>query len=186
MEAGTRKGDPAVRDGSARRRRIRRATDAVELLKADHRRLRRLFHRFEQVGAEERPRLVESICQLLTLHMMVEEDMFYPAFLAATADQEFLEEAKKEHEGVRRLISQIEEFGPHDESFAARVRVLAAMTRHHMLEEEKRGGVFAEARDTGMDLGALGTQMKLRKARLRKKLLLLRGPFGFTWASVRP
>lgn len=185
MEAGTRKGDLTVRGGSVRPR-IRRAADAVELLKADHRRLRRLFHRFEQVGEEDRPRLVESICQLLTLHMMVEEDLFYPAFLEVTADKEFLEKAKEEHDGVRRLISQIEECGPQDASFAARVRVLAAMTRHHMLEEEKRGGMFAEARDAEMDLGALGMHMKLRKARLRKKLQLLRGPFGFTWASVRP
>lgn len=184
MEAGTRKSGQALRNEV--RPRVRRALDAVELLKADHRRLRRMFHRFEHVAAEERPKLVESICQLLTLHMMVEEDLFYPAFLAATGDKEFFQEARVEHEGVRRLISQIEECGPHDESFAARVRVLAAMARHHMLEEEKRDGMFAEARNAEMDLGALGAQMKVRKTRLRKKLLLLRGPFGFTWASVRP
>lgn len=185
MQAGTRKGELALRDGPPRPR-IRRTADAVELLKADHRRLRRMFHRFERVAGEDRPKLVESICQLLTLHMMVEEEIFYPAFFAATADRGFFHDARAEHAGLRRVISQIEECGPHDEGFAARVRVLAAMARHHMLEEEKRDGMFAEARSTEMDLGALGVQMKLRKARLRKKLLLLRGPFGFTWASVRP
>ena len=185
MEAGTRKGEGAMRETSSGRR-IRRAADAVELLKADHRRLRRLFRRFEHAAEEERMPVVESICHVLTLHMMVEEEIFYPAFLAATNDKDFYQEALVEHEGVRRLITQIEECGPQDESYAARVRVLAAMTRHHINEEEKRDGMFAEARSAEIDLAALGTKMKLRKARLRKKLLLLRGPFGFTWASVRP
>jgi hemerythrin superfamily protein len=185
MQPGSRNGEDATRKAPAGRR-IRRAADAVELLRADHRRLRRLFRRFETVDAEDRVAVVESICHVLTLHMMVEEEIFYPAFLEATSDKDLFQEARVEHEGVRRLISQIEECGPQDESYAARVRVLAAMTRHHINEEEKRDGMFAEARSTGIDLAGLGVKMKARKMRLRKKLLLLRGPFGFSWARVRP
>jgi len=153
-----------------------RGGDAVDMLKADHRRILRMLQRFHAgQDAAARAKLVDDICQALTLHMMLEEEIFYPAFLQFTQDSELYNEAKVEHEGVRRLIAQIEESGPQDESFIARVKVLTAMIRHHVIEEEKRDGMFAEAASSGMDLLAIGAHMKTRKLRLRKKLQLLRG-----------
>jgi len=153
-----------------------RGGDAVDMLKADHRRILRMLQRFHNgQDAATRAKLVDDICQALTLHMMLEEEIFYPAFLKSTQDSELYNEARVEHDGVRRLIAQIEESGPQDEAFLARVKVLTAMIRHHVIEEEKRDGMFAEAASAGMDLLALGAQMKTRKLRLRKKLQLLRG-----------
>lgn len=153
-----------------------RGGDAVDMLKADHRRILRMLQRFHNgQDAATRAKLVDDICQALTLHMMLEEEIFYPAFLQATQDSELHNEARVEHDAVRRLIAQIEESGPEDPSFIARVKVLTAMIRHHVVEEEKRDGMFAEAASAGMDLLALGERMKTRKLRLRKKLQLLRG-----------
>jgi hypothetical protein len=45
------------------------------------------------------------------------------------------------------------------------------MVRHHVDEEEKRDGMFAEARSAGMDLVALGEQLRLRREQLKKRLL---------------
>jgi hypothetical protein len=42
------------------------------------------------------------------------------------------------------------------------------MIKHHINEEEKRGGMFSEARDSDMDLVALGEQLATRKAQLEK------------------
>jgi hypothetical protein len=42
------------------------------------------------------------------------------------------------------------------------------MIKHHVNEEEKRGGMFAEARHADMDLVALGEQLAARKAQLEE------------------
>ena len=52
--------------------------------------------------------------------------------------------------------------------FDAKVTVLAEAIKHHVKEEEQRGGMFATARSAGMDLQALGEQMKARKAELAR------------------
>jgi len=57
----------------------------------------------------------------------------------------------------------VEESGPADENFDARVKVLSEMIRHHVKEEERRDGMFAGARAAGMDLAVLGEQLLARK-----------------------
>ncbi len=64
------------------------------------------------------------------------------------------------------MIADIESSGPEDEYFEARVTVLSEMIKHHVNEEEKRDGMFAEARKSDMDLVALGEQLQARKAEL--------------------
>ena len=76
-------------------------------------------------------------------------------------------EAEVEHDGAKRLIAEIEAFGPEDEYFDAKVKVLSEMIKHHVKEEEQRGGMFAKARESDMDLEALGEQIESRKAELQ-------------------
>ena len=53
------------------------------------------------------------------------------------------------------------------EFFDAKVSVLSEMIKHHVKEEEKRSeGLFAQARDAGLDVEALGERMKQRKEEL--------------------
>jgi hypothetical protein len=40
------------------------------------------------------------------------------------------------------------------------------MIKHHVKEEEQRGGMFAEAKQSDMDLKVLGEQMRARKQEL--------------------
>jgi hypothetical protein len=75
-------------------------------------------------------------------------------------------EAEIEHDGAKKLIEQIEASGPDDEYFDSKVKVLSEMIKHHVKEEEQPGGMFAEARDSDMDLEELGRQMEARKAEL--------------------
>ncbi|HSD74155.1 MAG TPA: hemerythrin domain-containing protein [Steroidobacteraceae bacterium] len=155
-------GRPARSAGSARSRQ-----DAIALLKADHRQVEGWFKQF--CGTESKSRkstLGEKICNALKVHSTIEEEIFYPAFLEATGEEDLHHEAEVEHSGAKKLIAEIEDSGPDDEYYDARVTVLFEMIKHHVKEEEQPGGMFAKARQSEMDLQALGEQLRARKQQL--------------------
>ena len=144
-----------------------RQQDAITLLKADHRQAEEWFEEFESArNGQRKQELARNICMALTVHTQIEEQLFYPAYLEATGDEEMHHEAAIEHEGAMRLIADIENSGPDDDFFDARVSVLSEMVKHHVREEEKRDGMFAKARSSGMDLEALGEQLMQLKQQL--------------------
>jgi hemerythrin superfamily protein len=145
----------------------RPATDAISLLKADHRQVEQWFEAFEKTRSDSKKQdLAARICKALTVHTTIEEEIFYPAFLEATEDKNTHHEAEIEHAGAKTLIAQIEKSGPDDDYFDAKVKVLSEMIKHHVKEEEQRGGMFAEAKESNMDLTALGAQLASRKQQL--------------------
>jgi hypothetical protein len=141
--------------------------DAIALLKADHRKVEELFASFETArGAERRRKLVEQICTELTVHTLIEEEIFYPACKGAI-EQDLLEEAYVEHDGAKVLIAELLASTPDEEFYDAKVKVLSEQIEHHVEEEEKRSeGMFAQARAAGLDMDALGEAMRARKAEL--------------------
>jgi hypothetical protein len=141
--------------------------DAIALLKADHRQVEEWFEQFESTRSDAKKQsLAEKVCQALKVHTQIEEEIFYPAFLEATEDKDTHHEAEVEHNGAKKLIAEIEASGPQDDYYDAKMKVLSEMIKHHVKEEEQRGGMFAEAREAGMDLKALGEQLAARKAEL--------------------
>jgi hypothetical protein len=146
--------------------------DAIALLKADHRQVRQLFLQFEHSrAASKRKHLVIEICDALTAHATMEEEIFYPAFLAGTRDVGMHHQAQIEHTGAKRLIAQIQAADPADYYYASKVIVLSEMIKHHVKEEERPAGMFAEARGCKkMDLKALGAQLAKRKKELMVEL----------------
>jgi hemerythrin superfamily protein len=142
-------------------------SDAVTLLKTDHRQVEAWFEQFEKSRSDVRKRdLAGKICTALTIHMQIEEELFYPAFIKATEDEDTHHEAVVEHKAAKGLIREIESSGPEDDYYDAKVKVLSEMIKHHVKEEEQRGGMFAEAKQSDMDLKALGQQMRKRKKML--------------------
>jgi len=142
-------------------------TDAIALLKADHRQVEEWFEQFEKArDGDHRQQLATQICNALKVHTTIEEEIFYPAFLSATGETDIHHEAEVEHNGAKKLIAEIEESSPDDEYFDARVTVLCEMIKHHVKEEEQSGGMFSKARDSDMDLDALGEQLEARKSEL--------------------
>ena len=143
------------------------AKDAIALLKADHREVEDLFEQFEKArDAERKQEIAAKICNALKIHATIEEEIFYPAFLEASDDIDLHHEAEVEHRGAKNLIAEIEACSPDDDYFAPTVKVLSEMIKHHVKEEEKSGGMFAVARETKMDLEALGEELAARKAEL--------------------
>jgi hemerythrin superfamily protein len=150
--------------------RVVRQRDAVMLLKADHRQVSDWFAQFKKTANESRRiTLARDICQALRLHTLIEEEIFYPAFLLATEDKDIHHEAEIEHQAAKELIAEIEKMTPADDYFAAKVNVLGEMIKHHVKEEEKPGGMFAEARKAKMDLVALGARLAARKSQLESE-----------------
>jgi hemerythrin superfamily protein len=151
----------------AGRRTDQTQSDAIALLKSDHRQVEDWFQQFEKARSDDRKRdLAKKICDALRVHTQIEEEIFYPAFYEATSDEDLHHEAVIEHDGAKKLIAEIESSGPDDDFYDARVSVLSEMIKHHVKEEEQRDGMFAKARSSGMDLSALGEQLASRKTEL--------------------
>jgi len=141
--------------------------DAIALLRADHRQVEKWFSEFKKAAAASRKeKLARQICSALRVHAKIEEEIFYPAFYAATGDKELHHEAEVEHAGARKLITEIESTGARDDYYDAKVTVLSEMIKHHVKEEEQPGGMFAEARKSEMDLKEVGSQLEARRAQL--------------------
>jgi hemerythrin superfamily protein len=141
--------------------------DAVAILKADHRQVEKWFDACLAARAQTRKQdFAQKICQALRIHTEIEHEIFYPAFLEATDEEDIHHEAEIEHESAKKLIAEIERCAPEDEYYDARIKVLSEMIKHHVNEEEKRDGMFAKARHSRMDLRALGEQLASRKAQL--------------------
>jgi hemerythrin superfamily protein len=152
---------------SSASRRSSRANDAIALLKSDHRQVEKWFEECLSARAEGRKKdLAQKICQALKVHTQIEQEIFYPAFLEATGEEDIHHEAEVEHDSAKKLIGEIEQSGPEHEYYDAKVTVLSEMIKHHVKEEEKGDGMFAKARQSEMDLQALGEQLAARKAQL--------------------
>jgi hemerythrin superfamily protein len=142
--------------------------DAVTLLKADHKQVKKWFEEFENATSpQKKQKLATDICNALTVHATIEEEIFYPAFVAATEDKDMHHEAIIEHNGAKTLIAEIESSEPSDDYFDSKVHVLSEMIKHHVKEEEQKGGMFDEAKHSQqMNLADLGEQLFVRKNEL--------------------
>ena len=142
-------------------------TDAIALLKADHRKVEDLFEQFEKAsGSASKRELAHQICVELKIHTAIEEEIFYPAFRGKIED-DTLDEAYVEHDGAKVLVNDIEAGSPGDDFYDAKVKVLSEQIEHHVEEEEKRmEGMFSQARNAGLDMDSLGDQLRARKEEL--------------------
>ena len=141
--------------------------DAIALLKEDHRKVEELFEQFEKAkGDGRKEKLALEICKELTIHTIIEEEIFYPA-VEGKVDEDLLKESFVEHDAAKVLIAEIEAGGPDDQFYDAKVKVLQEMIEHHVEEEEKRvEGMFSQARKAGLDMDSLGERMAEEKERL--------------------
>jgi len=135
------------------------AQDAVALLDADHQRVEDLFRELRSAANDREAKLqmAQVICKELTLHTMVEEEIFYPAFAQATGDEALVEHALKEHAHVKDLIARVPSADNLDGAMAA--------NRRHVMEhvEEERRDIFAKAKSCGMELATLGGRIAHRR-----------------------
>ena len=147
----------------------RTAPDACTLLDADHKAVKKMFKDYEELASskaksaeQKKLDLAREICQELTVHATIEEEIFYPALRAVMKDTDLLAEAEVEHASAKDLIAQIEASDSADETFDAKVKVLGEYIDHHVKEE--RNEIFPKARAArGLDLVAMREELQTRK-----------------------
>lgn len=143
-------------------------SDAIELLIQDHKKTRKSFKEFQELGPQaykSKKTLVDEICNDLERHTRIEEEIFYPAFRKAVKQSKGLvNEARVEHDTAKELISQLRKMEADEELFDAKVTVLCEYVNHHIEEEENE--MFPLAREANLDLEALARQLEERKQEL--------------------
>lgn len=147
--------------------------DAIALLIADHKKVKKLFKEFDGLGDSDNERkleLVQEICMELTAHTIVEEEIFYPAARAALEDEDLLDEADIEHASAKALIAQLQAMKPGDDHYDAIVKVLDEQIEHHVEEEE--GEMFPKVKKAKVDTAMLGEQMSARKEELETSMTM--------------
>ena len=160
---------------SKRRTSRKPSSDAIALLKKDHKKVRGLLKRLESAADGDRARaeeLVSEIDREVKIHSQVEEEIFYPAFKEAARskkDRELFFEAKEEHHVVDLVMPEVRESEGDGEAFAAKAKVLKELIEHHAEEEEKE--MFPKARKIlgRGELVELGRRIQARKQELQRQ-----------------
>ncbi|MEO8160554.1 MAG: hemerythrin domain-containing protein [Arenimonas sp.] len=147
--------------------------NAIQLLKDDHKKVRKLLSELEATtvrGLKTRRLLLEKIGTELRVHSKIEEEIFYPAFKAAgekAGDDKMYFEALEEHRAAGELVlPDLERTDPASEQFSGRAKVLKELVEHHAGEEEKEMFVRARKLLGAAELAELGARMQRRKAEL--------------------
>ncbi len=140
--------------------------DAIALLKADHVKVKRLLSELESTterGVKTRSELFATIKGELTLHEIVEEEIFYPELKAHPKAKDIVLEGYEEHHVVDVLMGELEALDVTDEKWGAKALVMKENIEHHIEEEE--GEMFPKARDVfdKAELDDLGSRMEARK-----------------------
>ena len=144
--------------------------DAVDKLKADHDRVEALFRQLKDTDEAATRRVGVHVCNLVKIHMTLEEELFYPALRGrAGADEDKLDEGLVEHDAGKLLINDVLA-DPAQDKAGAKLQVLGEQMVHHHKEEEEEGGIFDQARAAGVDLVAMLGEMERREAALRAEL----------------
>ena len=117
------------------------STDAIVLLKDDHKQIRQAFKDFEKAGPNAtvtKGRLVDRIIELLTVHTYLENEVMYPRVrdLLPELEDDVLE-SYEEHHVADVLVLELSAMKPEDERFTAKTTVLIENVEHHMVEEEQ-------------------------------------------------
>jgi hemerythrin-like domain-containing protein len=147
--------------------------DAIQLLKADHDKVKRLLTELESTterGVKTRTELFATIKGELTLHEIVEEEIFYPALKSHPKAKDIVLEGYEEHHVVDLLMGELEALDVSDEAWGAKAVVMKENIEHHIDEEE--GEMFKQARQVfdAQELDDLGSRMEARKASAGKEL----------------
>ena len=147
--------------------------DAIALLKADHEKMRKLLTELETTterGVKTRTELFATIKGELTVHEVIEEEIFYPELKAHPKAKDIVLEGYEEHHVVDLLLGELAALPVDDETWGAKAIVMKENVEHHIEEEE--GEMFKAARsvfDKG-ELEDLGSRMEARKVQAKREL----------------
>ena len=167
--------------------------DALELLRADHRKLEDLFRQFERSEDKtEKKAIADTALIELQVHTTLEEELFYPWVRKKGGIKNAVEEAYEEHHAVEMLMNELEAMDPGDEGYDAKFNVLIQTVQVHIGEEESQ--LLPKAAEAEpLELQRMGQQLQERRqsllqemqARPRAERRVLRSRSGARVTTVR-
>lgn len=134
---------------------------ATEMLRQDHRKVKRLFRDFQDAKMAAKRALAEKIFGELKVHSAVEEEVFYPAVRKLGGENE-IDQAYQDHLEVELLINELETLPAGGAFNAGFEQLIEAVTKHI---EEEESTLLPAAENGGMDLASVGRDMALVKYR---------------------
>ena len=147
--------------------------NAITLLKHDHDKVKKLLTELESTterGVKTRSELFATIKGELTVHEIIEEEIFYPELKAHPKAKDIVLEGFEEHHVVDLLMGELESLDVSDEAWGAKAIVMKENIEHHIEEEE--GEMFKIARSVFEtdELEELGSRMESRKESAQREL----------------
>ena len=141
-------------------------TNAIEMLLDDHKKVKRLLDELDQTterGVKTREELFTRIKSELTVHEIIEEEIFYPALKQHPKAEDIVLEGYEEHHVVDVLMGELTSLPYDDETWGAKFTVMKENVEHHVEEEE--GDMFVKARQVfdRDELNELGQAMLERR-----------------------
>ena len=117
------------------------SSDAIVLLKNDHKQILKVFKDFESAGenaVKRKGQLVDKMIELLNVHTYIENEVMYPRVRDLLPDlTEDINESFEEHHVADVLVVELSAMSPEAERFDAKTTVLIENVRHHIEEEEQ-------------------------------------------------
>jgi hemerythrin-like domain-containing protein len=150
------------------------SSDAIVILKEDHKRIKKLFAQFHEAGPgahQRKGQLVDKIIEELTVHTYLENEVMYPQVrrLVPELEQEVLESYEEHH--VADLISlELAALSPQSEHFDAKATVLIENVSHHIEEEETEWFPRVRQALSRKQLTEIGTEIEELRPRAPHKL----------------
>lgn len=148
--------------------------DAIQLLKEDHEKVKKLFKEYESLGEKalsKKKDVADKILMELEIHAEIEEQIFYPRVKEATEDEDIkklIYESFEEHKIVKTLVAELKESEEIDEVFEAKMKVLRESVEHHIKEEQTE--LFPGAKKAMKEeLKELGNEMQAQKEVLKEE-----------------
>lgn len=117
------------------------STDAIVVLREDHKRIRALFRDFQKAGdgaTATKGRLATKIIEELTVHTYLENEVMYPEVRSLLPElEDDVLESYEEHHVADVLVMELAAMQPDAERFDAKMTVLIENVTHHIEEEEQ-------------------------------------------------
>lgn len=142
--------------------------NAIELLKADHDKVDRLFQKVKATEEDEHPALFEQIKEELEIHTHIEEKIFYPRMREKSELEDLVLEGIEEHHQAKIFLREIAALSEDSEKFEPKLKVLMEDITHHVQEEEGKMFPKIEENFEESELEEIGKKLEAEKKNYKK------------------
>ena len=144
--------------------------NAIELLKADHDKVDKLFQKVKATEDSEHPAIFEQIKAELDVHTHIEETIFYPKMIAEGDEelQDIVKEGIEEHRQAKMFLRELANLAEDSDKFEPKLKVLMEDIEHHVQEEEGEMFKLVEKQFEPSVLEELGAEMEAEKKKAMK------------------